>query len=217
MVHKMQKTIALAVLLHVVMVGTVFAQDFGSLVTQATAANQRWVEQINQALGARDLATLQARAATAVATGEQVESLLRAALPLAPDDAARSRVQGVLTHVVDALRAGRLALEVTEFDAARGHVQAMRGEALEALTELAPFAVVVKPAPVAPVAAAPRVVAVAPAALPRAGGLPAGPLALGGLLLTLLGLTLRRHPAHWFGRPVTKSSGAHRATRSDAP
>lgn len=180
------KITAVAMLFQLMIVGPALAQDFGSLVSSATTATQQFVDQTNLALQATDLATLQARTQTAVATGEQVESLLEAALALAPDDPSRSRVEGVLTHIRAALQSGRMALQETEFDAARAAVDAMRGEAEEALVELVPFA--------------PEVPVRLPEAggldsAPWAGGFAAGALALSGLLATLAGLGLRRKTA----------------------
>lgn len=210
---KVLRVAVAALILQALLLGPVLAQDFDSLVSDAAAANQRWVEQIDLALQAGDLETLQARAATAVAIGEQVESALVAALPLAPDDAARSRVEAVLTHVAAALESGRAALGATEFDVARSGVDAMRGEAEEALAELAPFAETVRPVrPAAtpqatPVVEAPREmpqaapVAEVPRQLPQAGesdGNPlagavlAGALTLCGLLASVAGVALRR-------------------------
>ena len=199
MLRRMLKGLIVAFVLQALVIGAALAQDFASFVTQASQANQEWVDQIGLALEATDLDTLQARTATAVATGEQVESLLRAALPLAPDDASRSRVEGVLTHVVAALEAGRDALAATEFDMARSSVDAMRGEALEALLELAPFAAA-QPVPTpGAVVATPMPQPVAE--LPRAGDTPVAPVAMAGLLTILAGIGMRR----LFGRAVERT------------
>lgn len=189
MTARAMKMAALALLFQAMLSVTALAQDFGSLVASATAANQQFVQQTRFALEAQDLATLQARAATAVATGEQARSLLSEALSLAPDDASRSRVEGVLTHITAAVEAGRAALQATNFGAARGFVDAMRGEAEEALAELPPLAP--RAGPSAP----------APVELPLAGERPFGagfgdltaiPLALAGLVAALAGLRLRK-------------------------
>lgn len=189
MMLKTLKVTVIALLFQMLMVGPALAQDLDSLVASALSANRQLVAQTNLALEAEDLATLQARTAAAVATGQQVESLLRSALALAPDDASRSRIEGVLTHIRAAIQSGQTALEATEFDPARAAVDAMRGEAEEALVELAQFA----EQPVAPQAPA-------PAQLPEAGEVPSGgsaavALALAGLLATLAGLRLRQKAA----------------------
>lgn len=182
MVRKVLGLAILAVLLQALAIGSAFAQDFGSLVSQASAANKLWVSQIDQGLQATDLATVQADAATALATGQQVQSLLQAALPLAPDDASRSRVQGVLNHVTAAIQSGQKVSQDTNVAAAQGDLNAERGEAQEALNELAPFATQFTPAP-------------APATLPKTGGAPVLPVALAGFGAILAGFGLRRRLA----------------------
>jgi hypothetical protein len=137
--RKVMMTAALLVL-PLLMAGTALAQDFGSLVSAASSANSQFVQQTDSALQATDLTTLQAGARTAVATGKQVQSDLQTALSIAPDDASRSRVQGVLTHITAAVSSGQSALQASDFSTARGAVDAMRGEAQEALTEVAPSA-----------------------------------------------------------------------------
>lgn len=174
MVRKVLTIGIVAVLLQALVIQAAFAQDFGSLVSQASTANKTWVSQIDQALQATDLATLQAEAATALATGQQVQSLLQAALPLAPDDASRSRVQGVLTHVMAAVQSGQQVAAAKDLDTARSALNAERGEAQEALSELAPFA---------------------PVTLPQTGGMPIGPVVLAGLVAMVAGLGLRRRAA----------------------
>ncbi|MGH2461163.1 MAG: LPXTG cell wall anchor domain-containing protein [Chloroflexota bacterium] len=175
----------LALLLQALAIGSTFAQDFGSLVAQANTANETWVSQINQGLAATDLATLQADAATALTTGQQVQSLLQAALPLAPDDASRSRVQGVLTHVTAALQSGKQVSSAKDLDTAHSALNAERGEAQEALNELAPFAGQTAPAAAAPAATT----------LPQTGGAPVTAVALGGLAVLVTGLGMRRRLA----------------------
>lgn len=188
---KTLKMTAVVLLFQALMAVPVLAQDFDSLVSSAASATQQFVDQTNLALEATDLSTLQARTRTAVATGQQVESLLQSALSLAPDDASRSRVEGVLTHITAAIASGQDALQATDFDVARAAVDAMRGEAEEALAELAPFARVAPPA-------APRV----PEQLPQAGDADSVPwtegsaaAALAGAAAILAGLGLRRKAA----------------------
>jgi len=179
MVRRVLTIAIVAVLAQALVIGAAFAQDFASLVSQASAANNTWVSQINAALQATDLVTLKADAATAQATGGQVQSLLQAALPLAPDDASRSRVQGVLTHVMAALQSGQRVATDADLSAARSDLNAERGEAQEALNELAPVATQVSP-PAAPVT------------LPQSGGVPVLPVVVVGLGSLLAGLGARR-------------------------
>ena len=183
MVRKVLTVGVLALLLQALAIGSTFAQDFGSIVSQANTANETWLRQINQGLAATDLATLQADAATALATGQQVQSLLQSALPLAPDDASRSRIQAVLTHVSAALQAGQQVSSAKDLDTARSALNAERGEAQEALNELSPFAGQAAAAPSAPVT------------LPRTGGVPVGVVVLGGLAMMVAGLGTRRRLA----------------------
>lgn len=188
MLRKVLTLTVLGLLIQALVIGMAFAQDFNSLVSQATAVNRTWVSQIDQALQATDLATLQAGAATALATGQQVQSLLQAALPLAPDDASRSRIQGVLTHVNAAIQSGQRVAQAQDFDTARSELEAERGEAQEALSELAPFAPQAAPTATAvPVVSTP-----APTALPTTGGAPVGAIVLGGLAALLAGVGLQR-------------------------
>lgn len=187
MVRKLLTVAILGLLIQGLVIGSAFAQDFGSLISQATIANRLWVSQIDQALQATDLATLQTRAATAQTTGQQVQTLLQSALPLAPDDASRSRVQAVLTHVSAALQSGQQVAQATDFNTARSRLDAERGEAQEALNELAPLAPQVTPTP----AVTPVTVTPVPTALPTTGGIPVGPVVLGSLATILAGFGIR--------------------------
>ena len=165
------------------------AADFGTLMAQAAAVNQTYVSQVESALTAPDLATSQARTRTALATGQQLINLLTAAEAAAPDDAGRSRAQGLLDHVRAAQSAGQSTLGATSLDAAHSALEAMRGEAVEALAELRPFA--------APTPAPTPTIAQVPTTLPVTGGLGTLDLlaALGaGLALLAGGFGLRRLP-----------------------
>ncbi len=158
-----------------------FGQDFNTLIASANTANQAWVTQIDTALQASDLSTLQAGNLQAQTLGNSVRASLAAALPLAPNDAARSRVQGLLQHVNAALASQQAVTQATTLDAARSALNAARGEAVETQNELQPFAV---QTPVS-----------APVTLPVTGGMPL-PLAIVAGLLTLgAGVAARR-----FGR-----------------
>ncbi len=181
MVRKALAIGILAVLLQALALSSTFAQDFSSLVSQANTANKTWVGQIDQGLQATDLATLQADAATAMATGQRVQSLLQSALAVAPDDASRSRVEGLLNHVNAALQSAQQVSSAKDLDTARSALNAERGEAQEALNELAPFA--------------PQAAPAAATTLPQTGGAPVLLVALAGLALTVTGLVTRRHLA----------------------
>src|SRR5262249_34468384 len=139
--------------MHALALGAAQAQDFGSLVSQAVAANQQLVDHINAATRAPDLATLRADISLGVASARATQALLQEARAVAPDDAARSRAQGVLTHIAASLGAATQASRATTLGVARSRVDAARGEAVEALRELPP------------------------ATLPATGGPPAGRLA----------------------------------------
>jgi len=148
--------------------GAAQAQDFGSLVSQAVAANQQLVDHIDAATRAPDLATLRADISLGVSSAQAAQSLLQEARAVAPDDAARSRAQGVLAHITASLSSATQASQATTLDVARSRVDAARGEAVEALNELPP------------------------ATLPATGGPPTGLLASFGLVALALGLGLRR-------------------------
>ena len=163
------------------------SQDFGGLVRSALFGNEQLVMQIRAAQAPGDLDTLKARAGPALTTAEQVERWLTDALPMAPDDGSRSRVEGVLRHIRDATTALRQATQESTFDAAWARLDQGRGEAVEALSELRPFAEALPP---------PQ-----PSQLPRGGGLDSVVLATVaalGVALGLGGLGLRQ----WGRAPV---------------
>ena len=157
---------------HALILGTAQAQDFDSLVNQAVAANRQLVDHIAAATRAPDLAALRADITLGVTSAKATQSLLQEALAVAPDDAARSRAQGVLTHIAASLSSATQASQATTLDVARSRVDAARGEAVEALDELVPID--------------------APPTLPATGGPPTGLLASFGLVALALGLRLRR-------------------------
>jgi len=139
-IRKILVTALAAALLQLAAAGLASAQDFATDVSSAATANNLWVTQIATAAQATTLAQLQAANATALATGQREQTLLQAALAIAPDDASRSRVQGVLNHVTAALQSGQQKTQATTLDAARGFLDAERGEAVEAQSEIVPFA-----------------------------------------------------------------------------
>jgi hypothetical protein len=152
--------------------------DFPGQISPTLATNEQLVQQIRQALPGTDLATLSQQTGLIFDLGHQLEQQLSEALATAPDDAARSRVQGVLTHTEAAVESLRLAGQETTLDATRGRLEQARGEAQESLSELQPFVVSVPQ----------------PAALPAAGSVynpEAAALPFLGVLMMLLGFALR--------------------------
>jgi hypothetical protein len=158
------------------------AADFNTLLAQAAALNQTYISQIDSALAAPDLATTQARTSTALATGNQLVSVLNSAVTAATNDADRSRAQGLLGHINAAQASGQRALTSTSLNTARSNLNAMRAEAVEAQTEFPPVVTVTPTPTVMPPTGGPG-----PAELPvvAAAGLA---LALGGLGLRLVRL-----------------------------
>jgi hypothetical protein len=118
-------------------------------------------------LTATDLTTLQAGSATALATAKTVQSDLQSALAIAPDDASRSRAQGLLNHINAVVSSLQSVATATSFDAAHSDLNAARGEAVEALNEF-------------------------PAKLPVTGGPPIEAAIAVGLLAVVGGLVTRR-------------------------
>jgi hypothetical protein len=117
----------------------VVAPDFANQIQPTLPANELLVGQISEALPTNDLNVLSEQTALTLGVGEELQQELNLALSMAPDDAARSRLEGVLTHTsatLDSLR--QVPLEAT-LDSARGRLEQARGEAQEALDELRPF------------------------------------------------------------------------------
>jgi hypothetical protein len=177
----MLRPVTAAACMLVALATTAFAQapDFPTQIQPTLTANELLVRQIRDAMPGDDLAAMSQRTVLLVGAGEQLVQQLNQALASAPDDAARSRVDGVLTHTQAAVESLRLTSQESSLDAARGRLEQARGEAQEGLDELRPF-----------------VVSVArPAELPVAGSL-YGPqiaaLPLFGVLLMVVGLGLRR-------------------------
>ncbi len=177
-------TSLLVLALQMTVVGSALGQDFAGLVSAAATANRQWVDQITAVGQATNLTGLQSANAAALASGQRVQSLLQQALPLASDDASRSRLQGVLQHVTAAVAAACRAQAATTFDQARSALDAERGEAVEASSELAPFA---QGLPSTTTSAAP-----VPTTLPRTGSISVALVGGIGLLGVLAGATLRR-------------------------
>ncbi len=180
--------IAVALLTLVQPVARASAQsaDFPGQIQPTLATNELFLSQIRQALPSSDMDAIAQQTSTTLDIGQQLAQRLEQAAVLAPDDAARSRVEGVLTHTQAAVASLQLAEAETSADAARGRLDQARGEAQEGLDELRPF-VVGLGTPVA-----------MPQALPTAGSL-YGPeiasLPLIGMMLIVVGAVLRRGAA----------------------
>ena len=177
--------IAVVLLMLVQPVAAASAQSasFTGQIQPTLVANELFLSNIRQALPSSDMDALAQQTATTLDIGEQLAQQLDQAIVLAPDDAARSRVEGVLTHTQAAVASLQLAQLETTADAARGRLDQARGEAQEGLDELRPF-VLGLATPVA-----------MPQALPTAGSL-YGPeiatLPLIGMMLIVVGAVLRR-------------------------
>jgi hypothetical protein len=180
--------IAVVLLMLVQPAATASAQsaNFTGQIQPTLAANELFLSQIRQALPSSDMDTLAQQIATTLDVGQQLAQQLEQAVGLAPDDATRSRVEGVLTHTQAAVASLQLAQVETSAEAARGRLDQARGEAQEGLDELRPF-----------VLGLARPVAM-PAELPTAGSL-YGPqvasLPLIGIMLLVVGAVLRRGAA----------------------
>lgn len=142
------------------------AQTITAEIQAAQAATQQMVDATLRAERATDLATARAEARNAVAAGQTAIARLQAALLLSPDDATRSRANAILTHLQAAIASGNQAISGPDAEV-RAKIDAMRGEAVEALNEFPQFG--------------------APGALPPSGGPGLDQLAsiasLGGLML----------------------------------
>jgi hypothetical protein len=162
------------------------APGFSDVVRTAVPTNEQLVQQIHTALPMNDLVVLADQNELAVIGAEQLEQQLADALALAPDDATRSRLDGVLTHTRAALDALRLTPAEATVDSAHGRLDQALGEALEGLNELRPFA-----------EGLPSSIEARPAALPTAGSLESLDLRFLsglGLALVLVGFALRQRP-----------------------
>jgi hypothetical protein len=152
--------------------------DFAGQIQPTLSANELLVRQIRDAMPGDDLAVMSQQTVRLVSAGEQLAQQLSQALVSAPDDAARSRVDGVLTHTQAAVESLRLTSQEVTLDAARSRLEQARGEAQEGLDELRPFVSSIN----------------RPAELPVAGSL-YGPeiaaLPFLGIVLMVVGLGLR--------------------------
>ena len=113
--------------------------DFAGQVQTTLPSNEQLLGQIQDALPAEDLTSVSDQTDLSLSTGESLLEQLNAAIILAPDDASRSRIEGVLAHTQAALDSLRMAQTETSLDSARGRLDQARGEVQESLTELRPF------------------------------------------------------------------------------
>lgn|GEM_PF-5740918 len=207
MFWKALRVVLAVCVLEFLFVGFGHAQDFSTLVQQAVTANQSWLTAIDTASQASDLSTLKADAATALTFGQQTQSLLQQALPLAPNDAARSRISALLAHVNNAITSANRITVDTTLSAAQSDLNAERAEAHEANTELTTFVQTLTPvatstavptASVTPTTATSTPTTVATpttTTLPQTGGTPLGAIVMLGLLAVVAGTGLRRYAA----------------------
>jgi hypothetical protein len=119
---------------------TVVSPDFANQVQTTLPSNEQLVGQLQDALGAADdLSVTSGGAEHFASIGEALNAELERAMIAAPDDAARSRIEGVLTHTRAAVASLRMAKTDTPGDAVRGRLLEAQGEAREALDELRPY------------------------------------------------------------------------------
>jgi hypothetical protein len=117
----------------------VVSPDFANQIQPTLPTNELLVGQIQEALPTNDLGLISEQTALTLGVGEELQQELNLALSVAPDDAARSRLEGVLTHTTATLDSLRQAQMEATLDSARGRLEQARGEAQEALDELRPF------------------------------------------------------------------------------
>jgi|tagenome__1003787_1003787.scaffolds.fasta_scaffold20555020_2 hypothetical protein len=171
--------------------------DRAEQIRTSAALNERLLQQVVAGQSMSEVHDLNAQAALALGTAQDLEERLRAALALSTSDGDRSRVNGLLDHTLPVVASLERATTENSLNAAQGQFNQAFGEANEVLNELLP---IVPPAQTPPV----------PAALPNTGSL-GGPAVsslplLGGLLLIALGALLRRAPRVQ-GRPASIRSG----------
>lgn len=129
--------------------GVIHAQvgDFVGELQPTLPANELLLDQIRTALPATEIDALTLNTDVLLSTAQDLQLQLNQALTLAPDDAARSRVEGVLGHTQAAVDALHLAQAEDNLDSARGRLDQARGEAQESLDELRPFVQGLTPPP----------------------------------------------------------------------
>ncbi len=121
--------------------GAISAQagDFVGELQPTLPANELLLDQIRTAIPSTEIDALTLHTGESLGAAEDLQQQLSQALTLAPDDTARSRLEGVLTHTQAALDALRLVQAEDNLDVARGRLDQARGEAQESLDELRPL------------------------------------------------------------------------------
>jgi hypothetical protein len=113
--------------------------DFAGQVQTTLPSNEQLLAEIQDALPMNDLAVISDQTDASVTSGDSLVQQLTLAQSMAPDDASRSRIEGVLMHAQAALDSLHMAQSETTLDASRGRLDQARGETQEALDELRPF------------------------------------------------------------------------------
>jgi hypothetical protein len=117
------------------------AEDFIGQIQPTLPANELLVDQITATSPFTDINDLIVQTGQTISVAEELQQQLSAAISLSPDDASRSRLEGVLTHTQAVLDSLRMAQVENNLDSARGRLDQARGEAQEGLGELQPFVV----------------------------------------------------------------------------
>jgi hypothetical protein len=115
------------------------AGDFVAEIQPTLPANEQLLGQISDAIPSSDLDSVVAQTGLTLGVGEDLQNQLDTALALAPDDAARSRLEGVIAHTQAALDSLHMVKAADNLVVARGRLDQARGEAQEGLDELRPF------------------------------------------------------------------------------
>jgi hypothetical protein len=123
------------------------AGDFAGEIQPTLPANEQLVGQITDAIPSSDLDTLVAQTGLTLGVGEDLQNQFNTALALAPDDAARSRLEGLIAHTQAVLDSLNMIRTADNLDVARGRLDQARGEAQEGLNELRPFVLQQQPVP----------------------------------------------------------------------
>ena len=113
--------------------------DFAGTVQTTLPSNEQLLGQIQDTLPGQDLAAVSDQTDATLSTGEDLVQQLNTARTLAPDDATRSRIEGVLMHTQAAVDSLSMVQSETSLDSARGRLDQARGEVQESLDELRPF------------------------------------------------------------------------------
>ena len=113
--------------------------DFAGQLQPTLPSNEQLLGQIQDTLSLDDLGVISDQANSSIDVGQQLLQQLTSALSSAPDDAARSRIEGVMTHAQAAVDSLAMIASATTVDVARGRLDQARGETQEGLDELKPY------------------------------------------------------------------------------